>query len=390
MSTDELQTTLLTTPAELHALEPEWNTLLQASAANNVFLTWEWMAAWWKWHGTGCDLRLWSVRRSRDGRLLGLAPLARRRRHLAGGIPYRELILLGSEPAAADHLDFIVDRESEALVTPRLRECFAATQRKCDFVNLEALVPDSSTLGPWLLTKPRWTRQDRIPAPYVELPATWELYLRGLQRNVRAGINRCGRALADEVHPAPVAYRHIEREEDLDQGMNELIRLHQSIQNWMGNPGSFADPQIAGFHRDVARRFLRKGWLYLKLLTVQEQTIAAIYVFAYAGTYRAFSTGYDRKWQKFGPGRQVMAQAIHDAITQGAHQFDLLRGAEPYKRLLTSQAHDLLFVQAPASPLGMLVHGAHAAVRYGRPLVKRLRNRTQKKMIQKAPHEDTF
>lgn len=376
MIAEELQTELLTAPADLQALEPEWNEFLQASAANNVFLTWEWMSAWTQWLGGDCKLRLWTVRRVRDGRLLGIAPLAQRRRRLPGGLSYRELILLGSEPAAADHLDFIVHRDADERVATRLRECFAETQRECDLVRLESLLPDSPTLGPWLSALPWWARQERVPAPYVELPATWEAYLRGLQRNVRAGINRCGRALADAVHPETVAYRRVEREEELDRGMDELIRLHQSVQNWMGHPGAFADPRVAKFHRDVARRFLRRGWLYLTLLTVTERPIAAMYVFNYAGTFRAFSTGYDREWQKFGPGRQVMAQAIRDAITQGAGQFDLLRGAEPYKRLLTDQSHERVFVQAPVSPLGMIVQGVHAATRYSRPLAKRLRRHT--------------
>ena len=152
----------------------------------------------------------------------------------------------------------------------------------------------------------------------------------------------------------------------------------------MGHPGAFADPRVENFHRDVARRFLRRGWLYLTLLTVADRPIAAMYIFTYAGTYRAFSTGYDREWQRFGPGRQAMAQAMRDAITQGVSQFDLLRGAEPYKRLLTDLSHELVFVQAPVSPLGILVRGVHAAARGSRPLVKRLRRHTRKLMKRKS------
>jgi CelD/BcsL family acetyltransferase involved in cellulose biosynthesis len=330
------------------------------------------MSAWTQWLGEDCEPRIWTVRNGTDGRLLGIAPLARRGRRLPGGLKYRELILLGSEPAAADHLDCIVRRGEEEHVAARLRDCLDETRRECDFVNLEALVPDSSTLAPWLAAAPRWTRQARVPAPYVELPATWDAYLKGLKRNARAGINRCGRALAAQAEPAQVAYRRIEREEELDQGLDELFRLHQAVQVVKDHPGSFSNPLVAGFHRDVARRFLRRGWLYLTLLTVADRPIAAMYAFVYDGAYRAFSTGYDREWQNFGPGRQVMAQAIRDAIAQGARQFDLLRGGEPYKWLLTDRARELVFVQSAASPLGLLVVGAHAAASYSRPLVTRI------------------
>jgi len=385
---EELQTQLLTAPDALRELEPEWNELLQASAVDNVFLTWEWMSSWTQWLGEACELRLWTVRRVRDNRLLGIAPLAKRRRRLPGGIPYRELILLGSEPAGADHVDFIVHRDAQIPVAMRLRDCFAETQRECDLVSLEGLAPDSPALGPWLSGLPWWTRQQRVPAPYVELPATWDAYLRGLQRNVRAGINRCGRALSDEVHPAPVVYRRIAREDELDHGIDELFRLHQATQNAQGHPGSFADPGMASFHRDVARRFLRRGWLYLTLLTVAERPIAAIYIFVYAGKYWAYSTGYDQEWHRFGPGRQVMAQAMRDAIQQGVSQFDLLRGGESYKRLLTDRSRPLVFVQAPVSALGMLVLGTQAATRAGSTLARRVRNKTRKLLNRDTTHAD--
>ena len=178
--------------------------------------------------------------------------------------------------------------------------------------------------------------------------------------------------------PASVAFRRITREDELDEGMAELIRLHQSGQNGMGHPGAFADPRVADFHRDVALRFLRRGWLSLTLLTVGERAIAAVYVFVYAGTCQFFSTGYDREWQRFGPGRQVLAHAIRDAIAQGAQEFDMLRGAERYKWLLTEKARELVFVQTPVTRLGMLALGTLSASSFMRSKVKRMRDLTRK------------
>ena len=377
MNGAELQTQLLTTPESLQALESEWNELLQASPANNVFLTWEWMSAWTHWLGTACDLRLWTVRRVCDGRLLGLAPLALRRRRLPGGLSCQELILLGSEPAAADHLDFIVRRD-EACVAKLLFDCFVETQRECDLVSFEALVPDSIALAPWLSNLSPRSRQDRVLAPYLELPATWEDYLHELHGSTRGDMGRCARALVKAVAPAPVAFRHITRADELNSGMDELIRLHQVDQNAMAHPGAFADPRIVGFHRDVAQRFLRRGWLTLTLMTVGDRNIAAIYGFTYASTWHYFMTGYDREWHRFGPGRQVLAHTIQEAIGHGAQQFDLLRGAERYKWLLTKKSRALVFVQTPVTGLGKLALGALSAASYMRVKVKRMRDRIRK------------
>ena len=37
--------------ADLRALKPAWDALLRESAANTIFLTWEWVTAWWSVYG---------------------------------------------------------------------------------------------------------------------------------------------------------------------------------------------------------------------------------------------------------------------------------------------------------------------------------------------------
>src|SRR5690606_22369675 len=43
-----LQATLIDTEAALRTLRAEWNELLQASASDKLFLTWEWLYTWWQ------------------------------------------------------------------------------------------------------------------------------------------------------------------------------------------------------------------------------------------------------------------------------------------------------------------------------------------------------
>jgi hypothetical protein len=59
----------------LHAMRPEWDSLLARSASDGPFLTWEWQAAWWRHLRGRARLSLRLVRRG-DGTLVGLAPLA--------------------------------------------------------------------------------------------------------------------------------------------------------------------------------------------------------------------------------------------------------------------------------------------------------------------------
>src|SRR2546430_13565288 len=69
------------------ALRKEWDELLEASASNSFFLTWEWLYPWWK-HLSG-DRKLRIITLRSDGELIAIAPLASRRGRLAGVVPFR-------------------------------------------------------------------------------------------------------------------------------------------------------------------------------------------------------------------------------------------------------------------------------------------------------------
>ncbi|HYW29165.1 MAG TPA: hypothetical protein VE824_05095, partial [Gaiellales bacterium] len=97
--------------ATFQTLRQEWNELLQASASNCVFLTWEWLFAWWRNLSEGRRLSLITVRRG--GRLIAIAPLAVRPRSLSRLLPWPSREFLGTGLAGSDYLDVIVRRGHE-------------------------------------------------------------------------------------------------------------------------------------------------------------------------------------------------------------------------------------------------------------------------------------
>ena len=49
------------TDAEFGALRDDWNALLCRSAADNIFLTWEWLHTWWEHFGSNKNLLLLAI-----------------------------------------------------------------------------------------------------------------------------------------------------------------------------------------------------------------------------------------------------------------------------------------------------------------------------------------
>src|SRR5947207_3225723 len=97
--------------AEFERLGEEWNPLLAASNARSVFLTWEWLHAWWKHLSDGRRLSILAMRQA--GALVGIAPLAVRPALHRRMLPFQGTEFLGCGTAGSDYLDFIVRPESE-------------------------------------------------------------------------------------------------------------------------------------------------------------------------------------------------------------------------------------------------------------------------------------
>src|SRR5690606_20891273 len=69
-----IRITRIETIQEFESLREQWNALLFQCPEKDVFLTWEWLFAWWKWLGQR-NHRLWILLFHEDETLIGIAPL---------------------------------------------------------------------------------------------------------------------------------------------------------------------------------------------------------------------------------------------------------------------------------------------------------------------------
>jgi len=311
--------------AAFAALAPEWDALLERSASDVVFLTWDWLATWWDVYGEGLELCVAVVRE--DGRLVAAAPckIERRRRY---GIGFRQLGFIGTGRAVCpDFLDVVVERGREAELVPVLVEALVAA-RRWDTVVLTD-VPEDAASGPVLAQalraaglRPR-READRI-CPYLPLPATWgELEQRlthNFRRNHRKKRRRLGATLAT-WQPG----------DDLGRALDTLAALHQERMETSGRGGNFRKADYRAFHERFAARAAERGWLYLAFLQHEGKAIAGRYGFLYRGTYYAYQSGFDPAAADASPGEVMLGMVLEDLIRRGAAEFNFLRGTQPHK-----------------------------------------------------------
>ena len=123
---------------------------------------------------------------------------------------------------------------------------------------------------------------------------------------------------------------------------------------------------MRAFHRDFAAAALERGWLRLWLVEVEGRAVAAWYGWRLGPVYSYYQAGFDPDWGDASVGLVLLAHTVRAAIEEGAGEYDLLLGDEPYKaRFADSEREVETLVLTPALHPRRLAMAAEAGVRRG-------------------------
>jgi CelD/BcsL family acetyltransferase involved in cellulose biosynthesis len=344
----------VTQPADFSALENEWKALSQNSNSDNVFLTWEWISTWWECFSTGRQPCILTARKIHDGQLLGLAPLNVRRRTYKKIISYRELSFMENQAAAPDHLDIISGAGFEEDIAEAFANYILENRSKWDAIKLDNAASESLFVRHILEKKPSGAMISYQPCPYIQLTETWENYLSALSKNARHNILRYGNRLRKE-YPDQVNYWRVEKKDDLLKMTDIFFSLHLDRKSEQQQDSTLSDQQLLIFIQKIVHKFHENGWLHFYILTVQQEPVAAILCFFYKGIFSCYQQGHNPSWAVFGPGGQMIAYAVQQAILNGARECDFLRGDELYKYRWTKTTHNDIYFAMPTSSWGQFL-----------------------------------
>ena len=307
----------ITTTDGLEALRPEWEALWNHVPTAGPFQHPDWLLPWCRYF---TPQQLWTVAVRDGGALVAVAPFFIYADAASGD---RQLTLLGN--GVSDQLDVLALPDRPGLIRLVLDHVSARRTLwdSCDFRDL----PPHSPLLADGLGRREFICSDDTPCPVLDL----------------AGTNGDLSGVASKKLLADLRYQHrragalgglrIEQATDatLDDSLDLLFELHGS--RWMsrGGDGVFSEDRVCAFHRDVARRFLRRGWLRLYVARLRTKSVASNYGFHVRRRSYSYIGGFDPSIARLSPGGLAIQHAIADAVQDGAREFDFLRGAEPYK-----------------------------------------------------------
>jgi CelD/BcsL family acetyltransferase involved in cellulose biosynthesis len=349
------QVTVIEHEAALAALSPEWNQLLQASAAASAFLTFEWVSVWWRHFGRG--RRLWIVTVRSGGELIAIAPFVRCPRRIRPPRLVPVLEFIGSAGTFGDHLDLIVKagREAEAAEAVADALCGAGLA-----IDLDGMSADSSAAGHLeaALARRGWVAgsEPADTCPFITLGGvTFDDYLARLARKHRSNFRRGLRNLTGQFD---VQFDLVTSEAAREEAFAALVRLH--LERWQdrGGSGAFTTGAQVAFHDELTRRFLDRGWLRLCVLRVRGAIAAVLYGMSYHGRFSFYQSGFDTSFQQHSIGLLTIGLSIEQATREGSREFDLLRGTETYKFRWARETRQLRRFEASPPDVAHAIHRA--------------------------------
>ena len=341
--------------SDLQPFARDWNRLLQASSTDSVFLTWEWISRWWEVYGGRCALNVLLAWRGEQ--LVGIAPLMIGRHPRFGSAGPRVLMMIGQGgDTLAERFAFITERDAEG----ELAKCFVQhllgpVARAWDMMLFERVLdsPGKDRLVE-ALEEARLEVELSAEhlAPYTDLPGDMEAFLASKSRNFRSQYRSSCKKLEQlgDVH-----LRYAGTDIAIPEAIAVLARLHR--QRFAEESASFRTEAYVRFHTHLAQAFFARGWLWLVVLEVAGEPIAARYDYVYSNKVWCMQGGWDPRYGAIRPGMILTGTVIKWAIERGLAEYDFLCGEEQYKDRWASAERRMTSVQAfnPATVVGRIL-----------------------------------
>lgn len=327
-------------PAELAALAPVWNELLQQTPGATFFHTAEWLAAYWKHFGERQRLRVLVI--CEGDRVVGILPLVvRASRRLLGGVRVLTYPLddwgsffgpIGSDPeltlrCGLDHIRH-TPRDWQVIELPwvdALGSDGGATEQAFAGAGLDAVAE------PW------------HTSALIDLSSfdSWDAYWASRESRWRNNVRRSEKKLAARGKVTYARYRL--SADSANDPRWDLYDICESIAeaSWQAESTTgttLTHEGVRAFLRECHGVAARAGALDVNLLLVDGKPVAFNYAYHCHGHVFGLRTGYDATAASEGAGTVLQARMIADSFARGDQTYDLGAGYLDCKRYWLTEA----------------------------------------------------
>ena len=327
------------TDEEFSAMQDGWNELLERSATNEVFLSWEWMFSWWSaFKDDGKKLFILAGKDSR-GNLVGIAPFYIERRAYFGVKNQNIVGFCSSFDTAPDHLDILCDKEFSHHFPSMVFTYLQKHNAEWDEIRFEG-IKDNSVIKNYLMQNRERLHHLIIECdpqsgcPYLSINQSFEEYLNSFSRKTRNTLSRKKRLLLEKEQ---YEYRIVSSNAlDLEKNMRELFSLHAERAKRKNFATAFGGEKVYRFHEGLIAYLLKEDKIVISSLSKGSVSLTFYYCIKHNNKYYYYQTGISERGEEKSAGTVLLSLMIERAFKEGCTEFDFLRGDEKYKYFWTN------------------------------------------------------
>jgi len=303
------------------ALRAEWDAAFALDAHASPFMSWSWLRGWFEVTPTP-----WTILAAREDSRLPwtcFLPISVRGSRSMLRVDHLREVHAAGEPTA-DYTGFVCPADLERQLIPALGR-HLAEHAGWDILRFEEV---NDARLPMFLSgfDEGFDVHERqgTPCPRIELPSTWEAFMRTLspatRNSLRKRMNRAERMFSITRLDRGASFGAI------DRMIDPLTDL--AVARTREHP----DPNTWRLHA-MLRWCARAGDVHMLMLWDGQTPVAgaAALIDRKAGSLGVYMTAFDERYSQHSPGRAALGIMIRDAIEKGYRVFDFLRGEEAYK-----------------------------------------------------------
>ncbi len=313
-----------------------WNNLLKRSLHPFVFLTHEWMDAWWR--AFRSENKLFIILVYDKNELIAIAPF------MFNQGPYT-VIGKTNTTLNANKIEFIANVHSnradlilsdkpeqacDVIVSCLLNE-YGETW---DLLNLEYFYDDSPAKKHFLASLKKkdisCKQYFQMSTPYIPITNCWDDYIKNLQPRFKRGLNSRFKKLEENGPVKLISYKD---SSELDKALDDVFTI--AAKSWKAREGTAlsSTPLLKSFYRDLAYTAAREAWLELYILYAGNTPVVFDFCLLYENTLYDLKTEFDETYHEFGVGNTLKWMQFDAVFKRNITEFDFLGPSMTWKRI---------------------------------------------------------
>ena len=312
-------------------LKAEWSALIDELPHISFFLSWEWLNTWWHTYSTPHDqLRIVVIEKNQ--KLVAIFPLYIQNMKTVRFIGTGEA---EADEAATEYLDIICSKKLAFEVNRLLISHFKESKLTFIFNNYLA----DSTLEEFITTfsSSHWCNAAICGISYrAKLSNTLQELTDQCSKSLIKRLNRAKKKFYFELNGEIKSHSTTET---INAGIDTLKKLHTQRWHNKNESGVFVSDKFLNFHHKFTQQAITNNWLTLKVMSVNNIAISAIYCIKHKETCYFYQSGVQDNFKpNISPGYLMHLIQIESAIKKELLYYDYMKGSidNSYKAKLSN------------------------------------------------------